>query len=84
VLRWKCIYRFGCPHARDPKSRAAGTGGPAPGSQFVNLATGKTVTRNVDGGIPDELLPTAKFSNEVGTLSMANTGEPETGGSQVR
>ena len=34
------------------------------------------------GTIQDELLPTAKFSNEPGTLSMANTGRPNSGGSQ--
>ncbi len=34
------------------------------------------------GTIQDELLPTAQFSNEPGTLSMANTGQPNTGGSQ--
>lgn len=37
-------------------------------------------TRNADGGIPDEL--TEKISNRAGTLSMANTGQPESGGSQ--
>lgn len=34
------------------------------------------------GNIPDEFLPNAKFSNEPLTLSMANTGEPNSGGSQ--
>lgn len=34
------------------------------------------------GTIQDELLPNAKFSNEPGTLSMANTGQPNSGGSQ--
>jgi cyclophilin family peptidyl-prolyl cis-trans isomerase len=34
------------------------------------------------GKIQDEHLETAKFSNEVGTLSMANTGRPNTGGAQ--
>ena len=34
------------------------------------------------GTIQDELLPNAKFSNEPGTLSMANTGRPNSGGSQ--
>lgn len=34
------------------------------------------------GTIPDEHLPNAKFSNEPGTLSMANTGAPNSGGSQ--
>lgn len=34
------------------------------------------------GTIPDEHLATAKLSNEPGTLSMANTGRPNSGGSQ--
>lgn len=34
------------------------------------------------GCIQDEHNPNAKFSNEPGTLSMANTGRPNSGGSQ--
>ena len=34
------------------------------------------------GTIQDEFPPNAKLSNEVGTLAMANTGRPNTGGSQ--
>ncbi len=34
------------------------------------------------GTIQDEHLANAKFSNEPGTLSMANTGRPNSGGSQ--
>jgi cyclophilin family peptidyl-prolyl cis-trans isomerase len=34
------------------------------------------------GTIQDEFLPNAKLSNEPGTLSMANTGRPNSGGSQ--
>ncbi len=34
------------------------------------------------GNIPDEHPPEHKLSNEPGTLSMANTGRPNTGGSQ--
>lgn len=34
------------------------------------------------GTIQDEFLDSAKFSNEPGTLSMANTGRPNSGGSQ--
>lgn len=34
------------------------------------------------GTIPDEHLDAAKLSNEPGTLSMANTGRPNSGGSQ--
>ena len=34
------------------------------------------------GTIPDEHPEDAKLSNEAGTLSMANTGQPDSGGSQ--
>lgn len=34
------------------------------------------------GNVRDEHPPTAKISNEPGTLSMANTGRPNSGGSQ--
>ncbi len=34
------------------------------------------------GTIPDEFPDDARFSNEVGTLAMANTGRPNSGGSQ--
>mmetsp|Transcript_30237 Transcript_30237/g.68683 ORF Transcript_30237/g.68683 Transcript_30237/m.68683 type:complete len:227 (-) Transcript_30237:38-718(-) len=74
------MAQFGCPHAKDPKSRRAGTGGPSPGTSYTNLADGATVTRNSGGCIPDEL--TQEISNEPGTFSMANTGRPNSGGSQ--
>ena len=35
-----------------------------------------------EGTIPDEHPPTAKLSNEPGTLSMANTGQPNSGSCQ--
>merc|ERR1719198_1059039 len=31
--------QFGCPFSKDPKSSRAGTGGPKPGSAFLNLKT---------------------------------------------
>ena len=34
------------------------------------------------GNVQDEFLEEAKFSNEIGTLSMANTGAPNSGGAQ--
>jgi cyclophilin family peptidyl-prolyl cis-trans isomerase len=58
------MIQFGCPHSRDPQSRACGTGGPPHGT------------------IQDEHPEEAKLSNEPGTLSMANTGRPNSGGSQ--
>jgi len=75
------MNQFGCPFAKDPNSRRAGTGGPSDGTSFQVLdGSGETVTRRGGGNIPDEF--TAKFSNAPGTLSMANTGQPNSGGSQ--
>lgn len=74
------MNQFGCPHAKNPKAQNAGTGGPQAGTKYKNLATGQDLARNREGCIQDEL--TQKISNEPGTLSMANTGQPNTGGSQ--
>jgi cyclophilin family peptidyl-prolyl cis-trans isomerase len=66
----------------DANSQRAGTGGPAPGSTFQGC-DGKTYKRNSDGGIPDEVgKDHQRITNAPGTLSMANTGRPESGGSQ--
>lgn len=71
--------QFGCPYSKDPKSSQAGTGGPEDGT-FKNLVTGAIERRSNGGNIKDEYA--AKISNEPGTLSMANTGRPNSGGSQ--
>eukprot|EP00747_Dinoflagellata_sp_TGD_P167652 gnl/TRDRNA2_/TRDRNA2_192401_c0_seq1.p2 gnl/TRDRNA2_/TRDRNA2_192401_c0~~gnl/TRDRNA2_/TRDRNA2_192401_c0_seq1.p2 ORF type:complete len:218 (+),score=40.54 gnl/TRDRNA2_/TRDRNA2_192401_c0_seq1:93-746(+) len=71
--------QFGCPNAKDPKSSKAGTGGPEDG-EFTNLVTGGLEKRSNGGNIKDEF--TCKYSNLKGTLSMANTGKPNSGGSQ--
>merc|ERR1711865_145560 len=71
--------QFGCPHAKDPNSQRAGTGGPPDGT-FKNLKTGATERRSNGGNIQDENI--SKDSNAKGTLSMANTGSPNSGGSQ--
>merc|ERR1712194_652996 len=73
------MNQFGCPHAKDPKSRRAGTGGPPDGT-FTNLKTGGTEKRSNGGNIKDENI--SRDSNKPGTMSMANTGSPNTGGSQ--
>jgi cyclophilin family peptidyl-prolyl cis-trans isomerase len=73
------MLQFGCPFSKDPTSSRAGTGGPAPGSQFAVPGQG-TVTRDREGNIPDEF--TARMTNAPFTLSMANTGQPNSGGSQ--
>jgi len=73
------MAQFGCPYAKDPKSKRAGTGGPPDGS-FKNLKTGATETRSGGGNIKDEII--SKDTNAPGTLSMANTGAPNSGGSQ--
>ena len=75
----KFMNQFGCPLSRNPNNKLAGTGGPPEGSVFKNLRTGESITRQ-NGCIADEF--TSEDSNDVGTLSMANTGEPNTGGSQ--
>lgn len=72
--------QFGCPHSRDPRSKRAGTGGPAGGTSFTNLLTGQQERRISGGNIKDENID--RTSNSVGTLSMANTGAKNTGGSQ--
>jgi cyclophilin family peptidyl-prolyl cis-trans isomerase len=73
------MAQFGCPHSKDPQAPHAGTGGPVSGSTYKNLVTEESITRR-NGCIPDEF--TAQLSNEPGTLSMANTGRPNSGGSQ--
>merc|ERR1719502_2591127 len=73
------MAQFGCPHAKDPKSSRAGTGGP-PDGQFKNLKTGGMEKRSNGGNIQDENI--SRDSNAPGTLSMANTGRPNSGGSQ--
>mmetsp|Transcript_9361 Transcript_9361/g.25490 ORF Transcript_9361/g.25490 Transcript_9361/m.25490 type:complete len:214 (-) Transcript_9361:90-731(-) len=74
------MLQFGCPYAKDHESPQAGTGGPAPRSTYKNLVTGAEVKRDGGGNIRDE--HTSKRSNEPGTLSMANTGAANSGGSQ--
>eukprot|EP00301_Raphidiophrys_heterophryoidea_P026140 c8951_g1_i1.p1 GENE.c8951_g1_i1~~c8951_g1_i1.p1 ORF type:complete len:204 (+),score=52.88 c8951_g1_i1:42-614(+) len=76
------MLQFGCPFSKDPKSRRSGTGGPNPKTSYKNLKTGATVNRLNDGSIPDEFPNCPKLTNEPGTLSMANTGSPNSGGSQ--
>jgi len=73
------MCQFGCPNSKDPKSPRAGTGGPPPGSTYTT-PDGTSITRT-GGNIPDELV--AEITNDVGTLSMANTGMPNSGGSQI-
>eukprot|EP00440_Ansanella_granifera_P021972 gb/GFBE01023852.1/.p1 GENE.gb/GFBE01023852.1/~~gb/GFBE01023852.1/.p1 ORF type:complete len:164 (+),score=37.41 gb/GFBE01023852.1/:1-492(+) len=74
------MIQSGCPFSRDPKARRSGTGGPKPGTTFKNLKSGAIETRNDRGNINDEF--EAEISNKKGTLSMANTGDDNSGGSQ--
>lgn len=64
---------------QDPLSPNAGTGGPKDGS-FTNLATKEPERRFLGGNILDEFV--SQDSNVKGTLSMANTGQANSGGSQ--
>merc|ERR1712066_297067 len=73
------MNQFGCPLAKDPSTRRAGTGGPKDGT-FKNLKTGATERRSNGGNIKDENI--SRDTNAPGTLSMANTGSPNSGGSQ--
>ena len=73
------MCQFGCPNSANPQSPIAGTGGPPDGT-FKNLATGAIETRSNGGNIKDENI--SKDSNKPGTLSMANTGQKNSGGSQ--
>ena len=73
------MNQFGCPFSKDPNSDRAGTGGPPDGS-YPNLATGASESRSNGGNIQDENI--SRDSNVVGSLSMANTGQPNSGGSQ--
>ena len=74
------MNQFGCPLAKDPNSTRAGTGGPDDGTTFKNLATGGTERRFNGGNIKDEHL--SRDTNCPGSLSMANTGQANSGGSQ--
>merc|ERR1712166_527409 len=74
------MNQFGCPNAKNPKAGNAGQGGPPDGS-FKNLVSGATEKRSNGGNIEDENI--SKDSNAPGTLSMANTGRPNSGGSQL-
>merc|ERR1719183_2222829 len=73
------MNQFGCPNAKNPKAQNAGTGGPQDGT-YKNLKTGATEKRFNGGNIKDENI--SKDTNAPGTLSMANTGSPNTNGSQ--
>merc|ERR550537_431559 len=73
------MNQFGCPYSKDPYSPDAGTGNPDDG-QFENLVTNRTERRVKGGNIKDEFI--SKDSNVTGSLSMANTGAPNSGGSQ--
>ena len=73
------MNQFGCPFSKDPKSQRSGTGGPKDGT-FKNLATGEVEKRFNGGNIRDENID--RTSNKPGTLSMANTGAKNSGGSQ--
>mmetsp|Transcript_4016 Transcript_4016/g.8751 ORF Transcript_4016/g.8751 Transcript_4016/m.8751 type:complete len:191 (-) Transcript_4016:1780-2352(-) len=82
----KFCVQFGCPFALNPHvyygtlDEDAGQGSGPPDTTFKSC-DGKEHTRDECGNIEDELVK--GLSNLEGTLSMANSGEPETGGSQI-
>mmetsp|Transcript_56928 Transcript_56928/g.133742 ORF Transcript_56928/g.133742 Transcript_56928/m.133742 type:complete len:259 (-) Transcript_56928:26-802(-) len=73
------MIQFGCPYSKDMSSQWVGRGGPEE-KPFKNLITGKDVERLETGNIEDEFL--THDGNEPGTLSMANAGVKNSGGSQ--
>jgi cyclophilin family peptidyl-prolyl cis-trans isomerase len=79
-----CI-QFGCPYAKNPHvyygtlDEDAGQGSGPPDTTFMSCS-GTEHTRDEFGNIEDELIK--GLSNVEGTLSMANSGDPDTGGSQ--
>jgi cyclophilin family peptidyl-prolyl cis-trans isomerase len=73
------MVQFGCPFSADPHSSSAGTGGPAPKSEFKGFISKRRLQRDTRGNIRDEC---PEISNKKGTLAMANTGQPNSGGSQ--
>jgi cyclophilin family peptidyl-prolyl cis-trans isomerase len=79
------MIQFGCPFAKNPHvyygtlDEDAGTGSAPPDTTF-KAWNGKDHTRDEYGNIEDELVK--GLSNVEGSLAMANSGEPETGGSQ--
>mmetsp|Transcript_24852 Transcript_24852/g.69770 ORF Transcript_24852/g.69770 Transcript_24852/m.69770 type:complete len:190 (+) Transcript_24852:134-703(+) len=76
------MNQFGCPHAKNPNSPRAGTGGPPPNTSFQSC-DGTMQKRDGGGNIPDEIgQDHQRITNAPGTLSMANTGRPQSGGSQ--
>lgn len=77
------MLQFGCPNARNAAAFNAGQGNPPKFSKFKILYGAKKGTeavRNIMGCIDDEF--TQEISNMPFTLSMANTGQKNSGGSQ--
>jgi cyclophilin family peptidyl-prolyl cis-trans isomerase len=79
------MIQFGCPFAKNPHvyygtlDEDAGTGAAPPESTF-KACNGKEHSRDEYGNIEDEFIK--DYPNVEGTLSMANSGDPDTGGSQ--
>jgi hypothetical protein len=82
------MVQLGCPFAKNPHvmygtlDEDAGLGSGPPDTTF-KACNGKEHTRDEDGNIEDEFIK-GGMSNLEGTLAMANSGEPDSGGSQVR
>jgi cyclophilin family peptidyl-prolyl cis-trans isomerase len=74
------MNQFGCPKSRPGAPGQAGTGGPPGNTSYKHPSNGTTYSRDGGGNIKDENIN--KTSNAPGTLSMANTGRPNSGGSQ--
>tara|TARA_B110000977_G_C10854929_1_gene407315 strand:- start:156 stop:611 length:456 start_codon:yes stop_codon:yes gene_type:complete len=74
------MNQFGCPNSRPGASGQPGTGGPPGNTTYAHPTSGAKYSRDAGGNIKDENID--RTSNAPGTLSMANTGRPNSGGSQ--
>ena len=73
------VNQFGCPHTKVMDSALVGSGRPPDGT-FINLKTG-AMEHRFKGCIKDEHI--SRDSNMYGTLSLASSGQPNSGGSQI-
>ena len=81
VVKWN-KQKFDKVIDMDFEDERVGTGGPEPNSEFKNLVTGETITRDAEGYIPDEF--TAGLSNKQNTVAMVGSGKPNSVGSRAQ
>jgi len=74
------MIQTGCPNTRKHSRHFQAGMGTPPDGNFTNLVTGEMEFRTNGGNIMDEHI--SKDENNIATLSMANQGRPNSGGSQ--